>query len=152
MFLRLIVTDYAGDPETRKSTTGFVVMFCGGPISWCSRKQHVVAMSSTEAEYIAAAECCRELLYLRSVIEELVSVPITVNINIDNQSAIALIKNGVVNRRSKHIDVRYHFINEKFNEGLINIKYCSTKTQIADIFTKALGTIQFQELKSKLIK
>lgn len=63
--------DFAGDPEIRRSTTGFVIIYAGGAISWCSRKQSLIALSSTEAEYIAAAECCKELLYLKTLFEEL---------------------------------------------------------------------------------
>src|SRR5436190_1971351 len=64
-------SDFAGDSESRKSTTGYIIFFCGGPISWCSRKQSIVSLSSTESEYIAAAECVKELLYLKLVIDQL---------------------------------------------------------------------------------
>lgn len=144
-------SDYAGDIETRKSTSGFVIMYCGGPISWSSKKQSITALSSTEAEYIAAAECCKEILHLKFLIEELSGKPVKATLNIDNQSTIQLIKNGIGNKRSKHIDVRYRFINEKVTEGLINIKYCSTDVQLADIFTKALGQNKFETHKSKLV-
>ena len=73
-------------------------MYGGGPISWCSRKQAIVALSTTEAEYIAAAECCKELLYLKSLLQELTNQEHQVKLKVDNQSAIQLIKNGVVNR------------------------------------------------------
>lgn len=81
-------SDYAGDVETRKSTSGFVIMYCGRPISWCSKKQSVIALSSTEAEYIAAAECCKEILYLKFLIEELTGKPVRATLNIDNQDNI----------------------------------------------------------------
>lgn len=144
-------SNYAEDVETRKSTTGFVIMYSGGPISWCSKKQSIIALSSTEAEYIAATECCKEILYFKFLIEELTGKPIKATLNIDNQSTIYLIKNSVGNKRSKHIDVRYRFINEKVAEGLIEIKYCSTNAQHADIFIKALGQIKFETHKSKLV-
>lgn len=143
--------DFAGDEETRKSTTGYVVYFGEGPISWCSRKQPIVALSSTEAEYIAAADCVKELLYLKSLIEELLEIEVKVTLNVDNQSAIRIIKNGQFNRRSKHIDVRYHFISEKVNDGIIKIKYCATEEQIADIFTKPLGKCKFKKHKNCLV-
>jgi len=111
--------DYAGDTETRKSTTGYVIKYCGGPVSWCSRKQPIVALSTTKAEFIAVAECCKEVLYLKAVLEELRSKTITAEIHVDNQSAIHLIKTGVLNRRSKHIDVRFRFIQEKVAENNI---------------------------------
>jgi hypothetical protein len=86
-----------------------------------------VALSSTEAEFIAAADCTKEVLYVSELIRELIGEQITINLNIDNQSAMCLIKNGIMNRRSKHIDVRYKFICEKVNEGTINITYCPTE-------------------------
>jgi hypothetical protein len=92
-------SDYAGDPEIQKSTTGYVIFYCGGPVNWCSRKQPIVATSSTEAEYIAAAECCKEIMYLKSLVEELLNETVKVNLKLDNQSAIKLVKNGVINRR-----------------------------------------------------
>lgn len=124
------------DIETRKSTTGYVIMYSDGPISWCSKKQPIITLSSTEAEYVAATECCKEILYLKTLIEELTGKIIKTTLNIDNQSTICLIKNGIGNKRSKHIDVRYRFINEKVTTG--QLKYCSSDTQHADIFTKAL--------------
>ncbi|CAB0008728.1 unnamed protein product, partial [Nesidiocoris tenuis] len=96
--------DFANDPETRKSTTGYVISYCGGPISWASRKQSVVATSTTEAEFIAAADCSKELLFLKSLILELTGAQVDADLIIDNMSAIHLIKNGIMNRRSKHIE------------------------------------------------
>mgnify|MGYP005981043023 FL=1 len=144
-------SDFAGDTETRRSTTGYIIFFCGGPISWCSRKQPIVSLSSTEAEYISAAECVKELLYLKSLIDELTNGEVKIDLYVDNQSAISIVKTGQFNRRSKHIDVRFHFINEKVREGIINIKYCSTEKQIADIFTKPLGNIKFENLKEQFM-
>ena len=144
-------SDFAGDKMTRKSTTGYVVFYASGPISWCSRKQPVVALSSTEAEFIAAAECVKELLYLKVLLETLISQSSNIFLNIDNQSAISIIKNAQFNRRSKHIDVRFHFIHEKVKDGLITIKYLCTENNIADIFTKALNTVKFLKHKNLLL-
>lgn len=143
--------DFAGDPETRRSTTGYVILYAGGAISWCSRKQSVIALSSTEAEYIAAAECCKELLYLKTLFEELLNYEIKIELNVDNQSAIALIKNGILNKRSKHIDVKFRFIHELVRENIIKIKYCPTNEQLADIFTKPLNTVKFVKFKEQLL-
>lgn len=139
-------------PKTRKSTTGYVIFFGGGPISWCSRKQPIVATSSTEAEYIAAADCCKEILYLKSLLEELLTEKVNVNIKVDNQSAIKLIQNGVINRKSKHIDVKYHFIHEKLKDKIITVDYCQTDKQIADLFTKPFGKIKFTFCKEMLVR
>lgn len=143
--------DYAGDPETRKSTTGYIIYFAEGAISWGSRKQPVIALSSTEAEYIAAAECCKELLYLKSLLEELSTEAIEIELNVDNQSAIALMKNGVVNRRSKHIDVKFHFVHELGRDGIVKLKYCPTNDQLADIFTKPLNTVKFTNFRDRIL-
>lgn len=143
--------DYANDTVTRRSTSGYVLLLSDGPISWCSRRQPIVALSSTEAEFIAAAECCKEILYVKSLLNELISGKINIIMNIDNQSAIQLIKTGSFNKRSKHIDVRYHFIHEQFVKGNINVKYCSTDQQVADILTKPLLKNKFELHCEKLM-
>lgn len=131
--------------------TGYAVFYCGGPVSWCSRKQPIVATSTTEAEYIAAAECCKEILYLKSLIEELITEKVEANLKVDNQSAIKLVKNEVINRRSKHLDVRYHFIHEKLKEKTISIEYCQSDKQVADLLTKPLGKNKFVVFKKALV-
>ena len=143
--------DYAGDPDTRRSTSGFVIFYCGGPITWCSRRQPVVATSSTEAEYIAAAECVKEILFVKTVIEELLGKSVNVKLKVDNQSAIKLMKNGVINRRSKHIDVKYHFVHEELKKKTITVDYCPSDKQVADLFTKPLGKIKFNAHKINLV-
>lgn len=142
--------DYAGDCETRRSTTGYVIMLAEGPISWCSRRQPIVALSSTEAEFISAAECCKEVVFLKSLLENL-NVSINAVFNIDNQSAIQLIKTGVFNKRSKHIDVRFHYIHDLYINNEIEVTYCPTDDQSADILTKPLNKIKFLKHKSFLI-
>lgn len=144
--------DYAGDLETRRSTTGYVIFYGGGPISWCSKRQPIVALSTTEAEYISAADCCKEVIYHKYLIEELTGNEIKINLHIDNQSSINLIKTGVINKRSKHIDVRYFYIHEKVNEGVISVKYRSTDQQIADLLTKCLCKKKFEICKNRLVK
>lgn len=143
--------DFAGDQETRRITTGYIIFYGGGALSWCSRRQPIIVLSSTEAEYVAAAECCKELLYLKTLLEELQEKKIEIELYIDNQSAISLISNGVVNKRSKHIDVKYRFIHELFKNKVISVKYCSTENQKADILTKALNTIKFENCKKYIV-
>jgi len=134
--------DFAGDNETRRSTSGFVVFYGGGPVSWGTKKQPVVALSTAEAEYIAASECVKELVFLKNVLEEVNSDSVKAVLKIDNQSALKMIKNGC-EKRSKHIDVRFKFINEKVNENNIELLYCPTEQQVADLFTKPLNTNKF---------
>lgn len=143
--------DHAGDPKTRKSTTGYIIMYGGGPISWSSRKQSTVALSTTEAEYIAAAECSKKLLLLKSLIEELTDRAPHANLKVDNQSAICLIKNGMVNKRSRYIDVKYHYIHHVVKKKKINVEYCQTEMQYADILTKALNSHKFNFCKNGFI-
>lgn len=143
--------DFAGDENTRKSTTGYVIYYADGPISWCSRLQPTVATSTTEAEFIAAAECCKELLYLKSVISELINVEVNINLLIDNQSTLALIRNGIFNKKRKHIDVKYQFICEQVSNGTIKINYCPTDINIADALTKPLKRNLFDNFKFKLV-
>lgn len=144
-------SDFAGDQDTRRSTTGYVLMYCGGPIAWCSRRQPIVALSTAEAELIAAAECTKEVLYIKSFLSEILNLSVIANLKIDNQSAMKIIKNGVFNKRSKHIDVRYKFICEKVNSKDVYIEYCSSENQVADIFTKGLNRIGFEKCKNKII-
>ena len=108
--------DFAGDVDSRKSTSGYVFKISGGPVTWSTEKQSTVSTSTTEAEYIAASTAVKELLWLVQLLKDLDESEMCsggVPLLIDNQSAIKLIKNPVFHRRSKHIDVRYHFIREK---------------------------------------
>lgn len=130
--------DWAGNPADRKSVTGYCFKLSGATISWESRKQTTVALSSTEAEYMALSEACKEAIYLRNLIRELVDVDKCVSICSDNQSAIKLSANPVFHKRSKHIDVRHHFVREAVNEKQIEVKYLSTHDMPSDVLTKAL--------------
>ncbi len=143
-------SDYANDVGTRKSTSGFVCKFAGGAITWKSKRQQCVALSTTEAEFIAASEAAREAMWLIKLFEDLTASSHIPVIQIDNQSAIKLIKNPVFHCRTKHIDTRYCFTREKFNEGIIDVEYVRTEDQVADIFTKILMKCRFQYL-SKLL-
>ncbi|UYV84378.1 FHDC1 [Cordylochernes scorpioides] len=123
-------SDFARDMKTRKSTSGYTILFGKGPISWSSRKQPIVALSTTEAEYIAAAECVKELIYMKALIEELTNETILAKLNIDNQSAMTLMKTGQMNRKTKHIDVRYHFLKDQIREN-VAVQFCPTQDQRA---------------------
>ena len=105
--------DYAGDLDTRRSTTGYVFILNGGAICWSSKRQPTVAASTTEAEYMASAYAVKEALWVRTLMRDLALDTGTVEIMADNQSAIKLLKNPIVSMRSKHIDVIYHFAREK---------------------------------------
>lgn len=142
--------DYAGDAETRRSTSGYVFLMGNGPVSWSSRRQQCVSLSTTEAEYIAASEAVKELTWLNVLVKDLLGCATKSVLFMDNQSALRLVKNPEFHRRTKHIDVRFHFIREKFNEGGFDLQYVSTQNQIADICTKPLGREKFQRFREMM--
>eukprot|EP00877_Chromochloris_zofingiensis_P001915 jgi/Chrzof1/11724/Cz06g07040.t1 len=105
--------DYAGDTDTRKSTSGYIFILHGGAITWSSKRQATVAASTTEAEYMAAAAAVKEALWLRTLLSELQLDIDNITIMADNQSAIKLLRNPISSMRTKHIDVAYHFARER---------------------------------------
>ena len=128
-----------GSSEDRKSISGYCFsLYEHGPlISWKSKKQQTVALSSCEAEYMALTYTIQEAKFLKQLLSEFFNVrECCVSIGVDNQSAINLAKNPVIHQRSKHIDIRYHFIRDEVQKGDINLFYVSTKENVADIFTK----------------
>lgn len=139
-------SDYASDPVTRRSVSGQVFKYNGSPVSWSSTQQKTVALSSTEAEYLAACEATKTALWLKQLLVEL-HLEVTPTILIDNQSAIRLIKNPEFHKRTKHIDVRYHFIREKFDNREIDLGYVPSEVQEADLFTKPLKKPVFLRLR-----
>ena len=130
--------DYAGDLDTRKSTTGYVFINNGGAISWNSKRQPTVAVSTTEAEYMAAASATKEGLWLRKLFHSLDMPLTTIDINCDNQSAIKLLRNPIFSVRSKHIDVVHHFARERVQRKEVAFHYIPTSEMAADVMTKVL--------------
>ena len=130
-------SDWAEDRDDRHSTSGFIFLMAGAAISWASRRQPTISLSSTEAEYKAASDTCRQLVWLRTFGEELgddMSRPTPMCL--DNQGSIFLSVNPVIDRRTKHIEVRYHFIREQVELGSTEIFYVATADQLADSLTK----------------
>ncbi|KAL0392757.1 UNVERIFIED_CONTAM: Retrovirus-related Pol polyprotein from transposon RE1 [Sesamum radiatum] len=137
--------------DDMKSTSGYTFSLGSGIFTWASKKQATVAQSSAEAEYIAAAATSNHAIWLRRILEnigEKQEEPTT--IYCDNKSAIAITKNPVQHNRTKHIDIKYHSLREATTRGEIELKYCSTEEQLADIFTKALPRNKFEELRMKI--
>ena len=144
-------SDLAGDVDTRKSTTGVFFFLGNNLITWQSQKQRVVALSSCEAEYIAAATGACQATWLARLLAELKGEKASATtLKTDNQSAIALSKNPVFHDRSKHIDVRYHYIRECVEEDRVRPESIGTTEQLADMLTKALGKERFCWLRSKI--
>lgn len=136
--------DYAGDIETRHSTTGYVSVLCEGPITWSSQRQRCVSRSTTESEYIAASDAARETVWLRGLLAELKVPCIKPTIlYVDNQSAIKLVQRKDSHKRTKHIDVRYHYIRELVESNQLMVEYIPSDKQLADIFTKLLPKDRF---------
>lgn len=144
--------DWAGDAYDRKSTTGYLFLSGSTPVTWNSKKQPTVALSSTEAEYMAITEGTKEAVWLRRLFGELkvqnLKKPTT--IHGDNQGSLNLAHNPVYHGRTKHIEVKHHFIREKIISKEISLEYVPTTEQLADILTKALGKIAFERLRKQL--
>jgi hypothetical protein len=144
-------SDMAGDVDTRKSTTGVFFFLGDNPVSWQSQKQKVVALSSCEAEYIAATTAACQGIWLARLLGDFrEEEPKAATLMVDNQSAISLIKNPVFHERSKHIDLRFHYIRECVEKGQILVEFTSTESQLADILTKPLGRVKFQEMRGRI--
>ena len=143
-------SDFAGDVEDRKCTTGVVYFLGNSLVTWASQKQKIVALSSCEAEYVAAAAACQGVWLSRLTADIMGTKEATVKLLMDNMSAIALSRNPVHHDRSKHIDTKYHFIRECIEEGKMEVDHVGTVGQLADIFTKSLGRVKFVELRSAL--
>ena len=132
--------DFAGDIDTRRSTTGYVFTLYGGAISWSSRMQPTVAVSTAEAEYMAAGSAVKEALWLRKLLSDfgIVTGGSAVEIRCDNQGAIKLLKHPIASVRSKHIDVLHHFARERMARGEVDFQYCKSEDMAADCLTKAV--------------
>ena len=142
--------DYAGYLADRKSTSGMAQFLGPCLVSWGSRKQNSISLSTTEAEYIAAASCCTQLLWLKQQLSDFGISMGSLEIRCDNTSAINISKNPVHHSRTKHIDVRHHFLRDHVEKGNIKLTHVRTEEQIADIFTKPLGRIPFLNLRLML--
>lgn len=138
--------DWAGDQESRKSTSGYIFFFGTGPIAWVSHKQACVSLSSMEAEYVALSEACQELLWLRRLMEDLGQAQQCTTIFEDNQSCLSFINTERTSKRSKHIDTKRHFIKDLVDQRVVKLEFCPSDRMIADTLTKPLGTTMFWKM------
>nr|ABW74577.1 putative pol polyprotein [Boechera divaricarpa] len=142
-------SDWGGSNEDKKSTYGYVFTLGSGVFCWQSSKQQTVAQS--KAEYIVVCAATNQAIWLQRLMEDIgFDSQEGVPIYCDNKSAMATGKNLVQHRRTKHIEIKYHFVREAEHKGLIKLKYCEGEVQLADLFTKALSNKSFEELRSKL--
>ena len=143
--------DWAGDKIDRNSTSGYVFMLGDSSIAWSSRKQATVAMSSTEAEYVAASHACKELLWLRQLLQDMnVFMGDPTIVYEDNQGCIRLVESDHCCARTKHIDVCHHQLHDMQEKGIIRVEYCPTENMIVDILTKRLDKETFGKLVKQL--
>ncbi|GJV97206.1 hypothetical protein Tco_1548783 [Tanacetum coccineum] len=142
--------DQAGCQNTRCSTSGSAQFLSDKLVSWSSKKQKCTAISSTEAEYIALSGCCDQILWMHSQLTDYGFQFNKIPLYCHNKSAIALCCNNVQHSRAKHIDVRYHFIKEQVENGIMELYFVWTELQLADIFTKPLPRERFNFLIKKL--
>ena len=132
-------SDYAGDVDTRRSTTGYVIMAGGGPIQWRAKLQPTVSISVSESEYKCACALSTYNFWLVQMLREINSpVPLPMSLWCDNQGALNLIDNPVCHDRTKHIDIKYHYVREQVQAGNCIFSYIPTADNIADLFTKPL--------------
>nr|GEU37859.1 retrovirus-related Pol polyprotein from transposon TNT 1-94 [Tanacetum cinerariifolium] len=143
-------SDYAGCNMDRKSTSGACQILYGKLFCWSAKKQQSVAMSSVEAEYVAAVGYCASIIWMKSQINDYDIHYKMVPIFCDNTSSIAISNNPVLHSRTKHIDIRYHFIRDHILKGDIKLHFIHTEYQLADIFTKSLDEPTFTRLKAEL--
>ena len=143
--------DYVGNTDDRKNTSGYVFLLSGGPVSWASKKQPVVTLSTTEAEFVAATFCACQCIWMRRMLEKIGhSQSKCTTIMCDNSSTIKLSKNPIMHGRSRHIDVRFHFLRDLTKEEVVKLVHCGTNDQVADILTKPLKLEVFSKLREKL--
>ena len=157
--------DWGSDKKDRKSVSGWIARLNGDPVCWASKKQSCVSLSTCEAEIYAAGDAVKELLWLRGLMQEL-GVPLydesgdarrdeadgtAAVLYGDNQSAIAVAKTGVKRERTKHIDIRWHFVTDEIEKGHVNMQWIPTEKQEADLLTKALHAPQFALLRDKIM-
>ena len=143
--------DWAGDPEDRHSTSGNLFLMGEGPISWLSKKQTTVALSTSEAEYVSVSAATQEVVWLRRLLTDIQAIPEGPTVIMeDNQGAIGIAKNPIQHARTKHIDIRYHYVREALQQGIICLSYCPTDKQLADLLTKGLPRERFEVLRKAM--
>uniref|UniRef100_I1R8U9 Reverse transcriptase Ty1/copia-type domain-containing protein n=1 Tax=Oryza glaberrima TaxID=4538 RepID=I1R8U9_ORYGL len=142
--------DYAGCKVDRKSTSGTCQFLGRSLVSWSSKKQNSVALSTAEAEYVSAGSCCAQLLWMKQTLRDYGLNVSKIPLLCDNESAIKIANNPVQHSRTKHIDIRHHFLRDHSTRGDIDIQHGRTDKQLADIFTKPLDEARFCELRSEL--
>jgi hypothetical protein len=137
--------DWANSVVDRKSVSGYCLRVFGNIVSWTSKKQSLVALSTTEAEFIALCNAACDVIFLKNLLYDMnIVISNPIKIHEDNQSTIKIVRNFENNKRCKHIDVKYSFVFDLVKKNVIDIIYVDTNNQVADIFTKSLSRIKFE--------
>jgi hypothetical protein len=144
-------SDWAGDKTDAKSTTGYVLKLAHGPVSWISNKQSIVTHSSSEAEYVAASDTAREIVWMRSFLEDIGYKQQTSTLFVDSSVAMQMATTEGHHDRSKHINVKHHYIREMIEQHVITLEKVDTSDNEADILTKPLTAQQFNKLKQRIM-
>lgn len=144
-------SDYARDEADSKSTSGYVFLLSAGAVSWMSKKQPIVALSTTEAEFVAVAACACQFVWMRQVLKNLNhNLEGGTTVMCDSGSTIKIFKNPVMHGRCKHIRVRFHFLRDLARDGEVELVHCGTQEQVADLKTKALKVDAFEKHRKKM--
>ena len=136
-------SDFPGDLDKRKSTTGYVFTLAGAAVSWVSKLQTVVTLSTTEAEYMAVTQVCKETIWIQRLLEELGHKQEKIYVFVDSQSALHIARNPSFYSRTKHIGVQYHFVREVVKDGNADLQKIHTNENLADVLTKTINTNKF---------
>jgi hypothetical protein len=133
-------SDWASDPNSRCSTTGYIFQINGGTIAWATQKQRTIALSSTEAEYMALAECSKHAIWSIQLLQNLkIKLDLPITIYDDSKGACDIAKNNVFHKKTKHIEIKYHFTCEKIQDGWIHLEEIDSSENVADVFMKSLA-------------
>jgi len=147
LFTTYTDADHAGNPDNGRSTSRYLVKMGTGAISWSSKLQSIVALSTTEAEFVAATSAGQEILWLRNLLTELgYQMDSPSSLNIDNQSALSVAKNPEHHGWMKHLDLRFYWLRNEVEKGSMNLMHLRTEVMPADILTKALGRVKVEEM------
>lgn len=141
-------SDYAYDIDKRKSIIGYVFTIARGVVSWLSKLQTTVALSTTEAEYMAATQACKKVIWIQRLLEELRHKQLKIIVYCDSQSALHIARNLAFHSKIKHIGVQYHFVHEVVEEWSVYMQKIHTKDNLADVMTKSINTDKFYWCRS----
>ena len=143
--------DWEGSVDDRKSTSGEAFFLVNCLVSWLSKKQSSISLSTVEDEYIAGTSCCTQVIWMKQTLEDLlVKYEDPILISCDNMSSINISRNHVMHSKTKHIPIKYHFIRDQVSQKVVKVEYVDTKEHIADIFTKPLPKEEFEHVRENM--